>query len=98
MTSQPAATTTPGRGDHGNMLTVSVSAPRDPDPRQFTFKKNTIVGEAAQLVAEAFGYSGGGTPTFQNVDGEILDRNKTLAAEHVRDGDELELVDIGGGV
>jgi hypothetical protein len=40
----------------------------------------------------------GGTPTFQNAAGDLLDRSKTIAAEHVKDGDVLELVDVGGGV
>ena len=55
------------------------------------------VGEAAQIVADAFGYAPG-TPTFKNADGEVLDRDKPLRGEHVRDGDALEFVDVGGGV
>lgn len=84
---------------HGNgpTLTVMVFAPRHPDPVSFTFANSETVGQAAQTVATAFGYAGG-TPTFKNAANEVLDRNKPLRGEHVRDGDGLELVDVGGGV
>lgn len=78
-------------------LTVSVFSPRDPDPRTFTWAKTTKVADAASEAASAFGYEAG-TPTFRNGEGRVLDRNKPLVAEHVNDGDRLELVDIGGGV
>jgi len=78
-------------------LKVKVFAPRDPsDIRDFTFNKHVTVGEAAAEVAPQFGYEGG-QPTFAK-DGTALDRNKQLVAEHVRDGDVLELLDAGGGV
>jgi len=80
-----------------NTLTVTVRSPREPDPRSFTWKKTTKVGDAADEAAQSFGYAPG-TPSFRNQDGEVLDRNKPLVAEKVEDGDELELVDIGGGV
>lgn len=82
--------------DHGS-ITVSVIAPRDPNPRQFTFRRNELVGAAARTAADAFGYAGG-TPSFANDRNEVLDRDRNLAAEHVRDGDTLHLVDVGGGV
>lgn len=77
-------------------ITVRVFAPRETEPRPFTFEKTMRVGEAARLAADAFGYVGG-TPTFAkgNV---VLDRDKPLVAEGVREGDDLELVDAGGGV
>jgi len=55
------------------------------------------VGDAADEAASEFGYEGG-QPTFQNEQDEVLDRNKPLVAEKVKDGDSLELVDTGGGV
>jgi hypothetical protein len=81
----------------GPTLEVTVFSPRHPDPVPFSFPNGMRVGEAAQLVAEQFGYAQG-TPTFKNAAGEILDRDMPLRAEHVRDGDVLELVDVGGGV
>jgi hypothetical protein len=85
------------RSGHG-IITVIVIAPREPDrPRTFQFRRNERVGAAAQAAADAFGYTGG-TPSFANDDSVVLDRDKTLAAEHVRDGDTLHLVDVGGGV
>lgn len=84
--------------DHsGSSLDVTVFSPRHPDPVAFSFPNGLKVGEAAQIVAEKFGYAAG-TPTFKNADGEILDRDKPLRGEHVRDGDVLEFVDVGGGV
>lgn len=87
----------PPHDDRGDTLHLRISAPREPDPREFTFRKSTKVGDAAQKVATDFGYTGG-SPTFQNAAGDLLDRDKTLAAEHVKDHAELELVDVGGGV
>lgn len=76
---------------------VVVFSPRNPaDKRPFTWDKHLIVGEAAAEAAAAFGY-GGGHPTLAK-GGKPLDRTKQLVAEHVRDGDVLELVDAGGGV
>lgn len=83
--------------DVGPNITVTVFSPSTPDPKTFTWQKTTKVGDAAAEAAEAFGHAGG-TPTFRSAGGEILDRDKPLVAEGVRDGDELELVDVGGGV
>jgi hypothetical protein len=55
------------------------------------------VGEAAAAAAKDMGFTGQ-NPTFMNASDEVLDREKPLVAEKVRDGDQLELVDIGGGV
>lgn len=82
---------------HGK-ITVTVVAPRDPDnPRPFEFRHNELISEAATTAATAFGYTGG-NPSFANAENVVLDRNKSLAAEHVHDGDTLYLVDVGGGV
>jgi hypothetical protein len=81
----------------GSTLEVAVFSPRHPEAVAFSFPNGTMVGEAAKAVAERFGYAGG-TPTLKNAEGEVLDRGKPLRGEHVRDGDVLELVDVGGGV
>jgi len=97
-TTSPAEKSTPENpGGDGSTLEVTVFSPRQPEPVPFSFPNGMKVGAAAQLVAEKFGYAPG-TPTFKNAEGETLDRDKPLRAEHVRDGDVLELVDVGGGV
>lgn len=78
-------------------VTVKVVAPRDPDPKKFTWDRDMTVGDAATAAAVAFGYEPG-TPSFVNEKGDVLDRIKTLHEEHVKDRDTLELVDVGGGV
>jgi hypothetical protein len=76
---------------------VLVYTARDPgDKRPFSWSKHLSVGEAAADAAAEFGVSGG-NPTLAK-DGKPLDRSKQLVAEHVKDGDVLELVDVGGGV
>ncbi len=78
-------------------LEVFVFSPRNPDDRrEFSWDKHLTVGEAATEAATAFGYSGG-NPTLAK-DGLPLDRSKQLVAEHIEDGDVLELIDAGGGV
>jgi hypothetical protein len=72
-------------------------APREPDPRPFPFRHAELTGDAARTAADAFGYTGG-NPAFANAEKVVLDRTKSLAAEHVHDGDTLYLVDVGGGV
>lgn len=81
----------------GAELTVTVYAPRSPEPKTFQFRRGETVGQAARTAADAFGYEGG-NPSFATEDHVVLDRNKTLAAAHVHDGETLELVDVGGGV
>lgn len=90
-------TTSPDSQTDAQTLDVLVFAPRFPDePRSFSFDKHLTVEQAAAEVAAAFGYAPG---TYSlSKEGEVLDRNKQLVAEHVRDGDELWLVDTGGGV
>jgi hypothetical protein len=86
------------REEHGPpTITVKVFAPNETEPREFTFEKTMKVGDAAAQAAAAFGYQPQ-LASFQNQDDRVLDRNKPLVAEHVKDGDELELVDVGGGV
>ena len=84
--------------DHGPpTVTVTVFAPKIPDPKSFTWEKTMKVGDAAAAAAKAFGYEGG-NPSFENEADVVLDRSKPLVAEGVRDGDKLELVDAGRGV
>jgi hypothetical protein len=78
-------------------ITVVVHAPRTPEEKKFTWKVMMLVGAAADEAARAFGYEGG-TPSLQNKDGRVLDRQKSLFEEHVHNHDALELVDTGGGV
>jgi hypothetical protein len=81
---------------HGTIVVI-VFAPRHPDPKRFRFKLSETVGEAAKTAAEKFGYEIS-TPSFQTKSDDVLDRNLTLEAAGVRNGEELELVDAGGGV
>lgn len=83
-------------GGDGN-LTVEVFSPRFTQPKKFTWSKSLQIGQAADEAAKAFNYEAG-TPTFQNKDGKVLDRDKTLTESGVRDFDQLELTDKGGGV
>jgi hypothetical protein len=80
-------------------LTVVVFSPRSPEPKSFTWRKTTKVAEAAREASTAFGYQGG-APGLQTTEDppRVLDNNKTLVAEHLVDGSELEIVDTGGGV
>jgi hypothetical protein len=76
-----------------------VFAPRFPDPRPFSFKQDTRVGEVAKVASESFGYQAG-QPGLQTLTEppRVLDNSKTLKQEHVHDGERFELVDTGGGV
>jgi hypothetical protein len=76
-------------------ITVTVSAPRAPDARTFTWSKHLTVGEATADAAAAFGYAGDVSLSRKGVK---LDPSKQLVAAGVRDGDELRLIDTGGGV
>jgi hypothetical protein len=88
-----------GRDNDKQELTLLVHAPRSPEPRTFTWAKTMKVGDAARAAATAFGYSGG-NPGLQllGTSSRALDDNKTLVAERLKDGDELEITDTGGGV
>lgn len=83
-------------GGDGN-LTVEVFSPRFAQSKKFTWSKSLQIGQAADEAAKAFDYEAG-TPTFLNKDGKVLDREKTLIESGVRDFDQLELTDKGGGV
>ena len=78
-------------------LTVEVFSPRVLDPKKFIWAKSHEVGKAADEAARAFRHEAG-TPTFQNQDKKVLRREKCLIEEGVRDFDQLELTDQGGGV
>jgi hypothetical protein len=67
------------------------------EPKEFVWPKTKKVGEAAAEAAVAFGIQVE-SPTFQNQDDTVLDRDKPLVAAGVKDGDSLELVSFGGGV
>lgn len=81
-----------------NNLVLFVSAPNDPDSKPFRFPSDTTVGDAARQAATTFGYDSQGTPSFRLVDGTVLDRTATLVAAGLEHRDEVELVDVGGGV
>jgi hypothetical protein len=83
-------------GKEKQVLDVRVFAPRSTEPKAFQWNKHLTVGEAADQAATAFGYVGG-SPSLAKGN-EVLDRGKQLIAAGVRDHDELELVDTGGGV
>lgn len=82
-------------------LTLRVFAPRKTTPREFVWAKTMHVADAALEAAAAFGYTGAnvGLQLLQS-DGtaRMLDNSKTLVAEHLKDGDELEVSSTGGGV
>jgi hypothetical protein len=80
-------------------ISVIVYAPRSPDPKTFDWLKTFKVDEAAREAATAFGYQAG-KPGLQTLDEppRVLDNNKPLVAEHIKDGDKLEIIDTGGGV
>lgn len=81
----------------GGELTVLVYSPRVPEPQKFTWSKSLKVGDAADQAAKAFNYEAG-NPTFVDKSDHVLDRDKTLVEAGVRDFDNLELTDKGGGV
>ncbi len=79
-------------------LHVRVIAPSERQPREFNFPKTQTVGDAATIAATAFGLHPT-APSFELERSEqVLDRTLTLDAAGVRDGELLELVDVGGGV
>jgi len=80
-------------------IRVIVFSPRTPEPKEFFWRRNMLVGDAAKLAATAFGYVGG-NPGLQTdaTPPQVLDNKKTLEAEHIHNGSKLELLDSGGGV
>jgi hypothetical protein len=86
-----------GREAHGvPQITVTVFAPSQVEPKQFTWPQTMKVGAAAAEAAAAFQIDVE-SPTFQKGD-EVLDRERPLVGAHVKDHDTLELVSAGGGV
>ena len=78
-------------------VTVKVYIPRVTEPKVFTWPLTLTVGQAAKEAADAFGYHQSSNPTLGH--GNVtFDRNKTLEQEHVHNHEELELLDVGGGV
>jgi len=88
--------TAPGGPDSKQDLHVEVSAPRAPEPKNFTWSKHMLVSEATAEAGRAFGYTGESLSLVR--DGVELDPDKQLVAAGVRDGDKLRLLDTGGGV
>jgi hypothetical protein len=88
-----------GKDPDKQELTLVVYSPRTPEPKTFTWSKTMKVQDAASAAAAAFGYAAG-NPGLQTLatPARQLDKNKTLVAEHLEDGDELEIIDTGGGV
>lgn len=84
--------------EHGEQhkFHVRVLAPSEPHPKTFAFEGNEVVGTAATEAATEFGLHPT-APSFE-LRGTVLDRTITLEAAGVHNGDELELVDVGGGV
>lgn len=82
-------------------LSLEVFAPRKANSQTFKWPKTKKVGDAAREAALAFGYSGtnpGLEIVLPDGTGRTLDNNKTLVAEHLKDGDQLDITDTGGGV
>jgi hypothetical protein len=74
-----------------------VFAPRFPDkPKKFVWELTTLIGAAADEAADKFGYPQG-TVSFAK-GGIALRRELSLGDAGLNDGDEVELVDVGGGV
>ena len=76
-------------------VTFTVKSGRG-DAEEFTFQKGTKVGEAAEEIADAYGYDAD-DPTFVHPDEGELDRNKPLARYDL-EGDSVTLVNNEGGV
>ena len=88
---------TKAHGEHeSHDVTVRVFAPSHVEPKQFTWPKTKKVGLAAAEAAKEFKVDVE-APTFQKGT-VVLDREKTLAEDGVKDHNELELVSAGGGV
>ncbi len=77
-------------------ITVTVFAINSTDGTSFTWEKTMKVRDAAAAVATAFGITDENATLSE--DGTALDRDKTLVAAKIDDGDKLDLVSTGGGV
>jgi hypothetical protein len=83
--------------EKGKKIKVEVFAPRDPKGKKFEWKPTKETADAARDAAQKFDYAPEGAPGFSK-DKIVLDNTKTLEQNGVVDGDELTLVDAGGGV
>lgn len=97
MTDTNAGSKGGGEKEHEKKLHVEVYAPRHPEPKKFTWEPSLLVRDAAAEAAKKFKYSPDGTPGLSK-QGHALDNGTTLEAAGVRSGDELTLIDAGGGV
>lgn len=79
-------------------ITVEVFHPTEEKTITKTWSWTIQVGDAAAEAAKAFGVPDPESATFTNEDNEVLQREKTLRAAGVEDGDELGLTDTTGGV
>lgn len=79
-------------------ITVTVRHPSQAEALTKTWSWTAKVADAAEEAAKEFGHPNPETVTFMNAEEEVLQREKTLRAAGVEDGDELELVDTTGGV
>lgn len=78
-------------------VTVIVFAPSEVRPREFSFLKTESISAAAKHAATEFGLHPT-DPSFQTKAGDVLDATETLEQAGVTNGEELDLVDVGGGV
>jgi len=97
MTDTKAGSKGNSESEHDKKLHVEVYAPRDPKPKKFTWEPTLLVRDAATEAAEKFKYSPDGTPGLSKQK-HALDNGVTLEAAGVLRGDELTLIDAGGGV
>lgn len=87
--------------NHGakpSTIVLTVFAPIEPRPKRIPFDVHLTIGAAARIAADRFGYSADTTPSFRLADGTVLDRSIALDVAGLKNKDEVELVDTGGGV
>jgi len=93
--SEPNDAAERGTDQGASTVTFTVKSGRG-DSQEFEFQKGTKVGEAAEEVAETYGYNPD-DPTFVHPEEGELDRNKPLAPYHLN-GDTVTLVNEEKGV
>ncbi len=76
---------------------LHVNSPIDPHSREIAFPAADTIGAAATEAAKDFGHEGDDY-TFQERDGQVLDRSITLTEAGLHNGDHVEIVNAGGGV
>ncbi len=79
-------------------LTIIIKSMRG--TKTFTFGKITKVVEVIAVAVREFGFAPDDKfdLVFPDKPGEPLDHNRTLVSYHIKDGTELLLTSIGGGV